>query len=203
MSCATQDLIIQKGKTFSRVLRWESGPFLYKPITNITRAAPVAITSVAHGVPDGWRVTIVSVQGMVEINSLNIPPRDEDYHAATVIGANTIELNDINSTEFEGYNMGGSGGYIQFRTPVDLAGFTARMQIRSSLTATTFLLELTTTNGRIAIDNALKTITLLVDAVTTAAITWKTGVYDLELVSGGVVTQLLSGTVTVSEEATR
>jgi len=200
MSCATQDLIIQKGKTFSKVLRWESLPFLYKPITAITKAAPAVITSAVHGIPDGWRVVIVSVQGMTEINALNTPPRDSDYHKATLVDANTINLNDVNSAEFTAYT---SGGYIQLRTPVDLAGFTARMQIRASLTATAFLLELVSPTD-IVLDNVAKTITITIAAAVTAAITWKTGVYDLELVSaGGVVTQLLSGTVTVVEEATR
>lgn len=201
MSCGRQDLIIQKGKTFSRVIRWETEPFVYKAITAITKAAPAVVTATAHGVPDGWRVAVVSVQGMIEINALNSPLKVSDFHKAKVLTANTIELNDVNSSDFTAYTSGGS---VQYYTPVALAGYTARMQIRASLTAAAFLLELTTTNGRIAIDDTLKTITLTVSAVDTAGITWKSGVYDLELVSaGGAVTQLLSGSVTVTEEATK
>jgi hypothetical protein len=200
MSCGRQDLIIQKGKTFSRVIRWESEPFIYKAITAITKAAPAVITAVGHGVPNNWRVAIVSVQGMTEINAEGSPPRTSDFTRATVLTVDTIALNEVNSAEFSTYT---SGGFVQFYTPVDLTAFTARMQIRQSETSSTILLDLNTTNGRIVIDNVAKTITLTVTAVDTALITWKTGVYDLELVSpAGVVTQLLKGTVTVEGEVT-
>ena len=56
------DLVIKQGKTFSKVLRWEAPPIIYKPITAITNAAPVRITSANHGIIDGWRVAIVSVK---------------------------------------------------------------------------------------------------------------------------------------------
>ena len=56
---------------------------------------------------------------------------------------------------------------------------------------------------RIILDNAAKTITLLVSASDTAALSWKKGVYDLEVVSSsGVVTLLLYGSVTVTKEVT-
>ncbi|MBK8773003.1 MAG: hypothetical protein IPM06_21580 [Rhizobiales bacterium] len=50
----------------------------------------------------------------------------------------------------------------------------------------TELLRLDTTNARIALDNAAKTIALTISAADTAAITWLEGVYDLELVSATV-----------------
>lgn len=203
MSCATQDLVIQKGKTFSRVLRWESEPFVYKAITAITQAAPARITAVGHGVPNGWRVAIVSVLGMTEINAPNSPPRTQDFKRATLIDVDTIELNEVNSSEFTAY---ASGGWVQYYTPVDLTGFTARMHIRPSETSSTLLLALNTDppgpDSRIVIDNTAKTITLTISATDTV-VTWKNAVYDLELVSpGGVVTQLLKGRITVEGEVT-
>jgi nicotinate-nucleotide pyrophosphorylase len=66
----------------------------------------------------------------------------------------------------------------------------------------TVLLTLTTENGGITLDNVAKTITLFIDAATTAALTWKTGVYDLEMVSGADVTELYSGKITVTFEVT-
>ena len=67
----------------------------------------------------------------------------------------------------------------------------------------TELLRLDTTNSRITIDTAGYTISLTIDATTTAGLAWTKGVYDLEVVSGsGVVTALLSGTITVSKEVT-
>jgi hypothetical protein len=192
------DLIIRKGKTFSRVLRWAAAPYIYKAITAIAQTAPATITSTAHGIPDGWRVAVVSVKGMTQINSEKSPPSGKDWHKATSVDANTVAINDINAADFSAYT---SGGYLQFLTPVDMAGYTARMSIKDVLGGTE-LLRLDTTNSRIVIDNTLKKITLTVDAATTAVITWTDGVYDLEMVSGTDVYLLLSGAVTVEDEVT-
>lgn len=87
--------------------------------------------------------------------------------------------------------------------PVDLTGFTARMHIRTAVTAASPSLELTTTNGRIVLNPTLGTITLQITAADTAALVAKRYVYDLELVSGATVTRLLQGGFTVSPEVTR
>ena len=88
--------------------------------------------------------------------------------------------------------------------PVDLTGRTARMDIRAKLTDTAVLLSLTTENGRITLGTTDGVITLHLTAIETAALTWNTGVYDLEIVaSPGDVTRLLKGSVTVSPEVTR
>lgn len=207
MTCPSSDFVLQKGKTFSRVLRWETGPIVYKAITGITKAAPAVVTAVGHGAPDGWRVAIVSIPrtSMYEINAKNAPPQDLDYHDAKVLTSSTIELNDVNSSEFHTWS---SGGYVQYNTPQDLTGYTARMQIRDTTESTTILLSLNTNppgpDSRITLDNTAKTISLVIDAVTTAALTFSAGVYDLELVSaGGIVTQLLKGAITVEEEVTK
>lgn len=193
------DIVILQGKTFSQVARWESLPIVYKPITGVTQAAPAQITCAAHLVPPGWRVAIVSVKGMLQINAKNTPPRTGDYHPATVVNAGAISLNDVNSSDYSAYI---SGGYVQYNTPVDLTSFTARMTIKDRVGGSV-LETLTTANGKIVLDNTAKTITILLDAVATAAYTWAKGVYDLEMVSpGGVVTALLTGAVTVSKEVT-
>ncbi len=87
-------------------------------------------------------------------------------------------------------------------SPVDLTGYTARMQVRPSVTSSTVLLELTTTNGGIVLGGALGTITLSATAVQTAALP-RGGVYDIELVNGSVVTRFIRGTITLSKEVTR
>jgi len=203
MTCAVQDITIIKGKTFSRILRWESLPLVYKPITAITQAAPVVITAIGHGLPDGWRVAITSVQGMRQINA-SVPskgavPLAGEFHKATVLTANTIALNAINSLEFTAYT---SGGTLVYFTPVSLAGATARLQIRATETATAILLDLVSPTN-IVIDDTAKTITITITAAVTAAFTFLTGVYELEITIGGVVTQLLRGSVTVVEEVVR
>ena len=90
------------------------------------------------------------------------------------------------------------------KAPIDLTGCTARMQIRAKIEATTPLLTLTTENGGISLGGTAGTIELLIDADDTAALTWTSGVYDLEIVfPGGQVTRLTYGSVTVSPEVTR
>lgn len=196
---ANKDFTIEQGKTFSQLLRWEAPPIIYKPITAITQAAPVSITSTAHGIPDGWRVAVVSVKGMTQLNAQNTPPKDKDYHRVTVVDVDTIEINNVNSADFKPYT---SGGYLQFNTPIDLTGFTARMTVKDKVGGTE-LLTLTTENGGINIDTANYVITLTVSAIDTEAMTWKKGVYDLEMVSAtDEVTALLAGTIIVSREVT-
>lgn len=88
-------------------------------------------------------------------------------------------------------------------TAIDLTSFTARMKIKDARTDVAALEELTTENGGITLGGVAGTIALLFSAVDTAAMTWESGVYDLELISGsGIVTRLLQGVVTVSAEVT-
>ena len=87
---------------------------------------------------------------------------------------------------------------------IDLTGYTARMQIRLKKTSTAFIHEITTAGSGITLGGVLGTITLLITDVETAAFTFTTGVYDLEIISaGGIVTRLLEGTASLSKEATK
>jgi hypothetical protein len=88
--------------------------------------------------------------------------------------------------------------------PVDLTGYTARMQIRQGVCNPDVIVELTTENDRITLGGVAGTIVLEIDADTTAAITAGCGLYDLELESSsGFVTAILYGAVTFEREVTR
>lgn len=192
-------LEIKQGATFKFVFRWETLPIIYRAISAVVAQAPVRITAVGHGLTDGWRVAVVSVKGMLDLNAANSPPRDSQYHPATVIDANTIELNDVNASRYSPYT---GGGYVQFNTPADMAAYTARMTLRNRIGGT-LLLSLTTANGRIAIDDTAKTVTLNLSAAETEAITFTGAVYDLEMVSPtNVVTSIAAGAVKVTREVT-
>lgn len=192
----TKDLTITQGSTFDLGLRWETGPIVYKAITGIAQSAPARLTVPGHGVPNGWRVAITNVKGMTDINAEANAVKDRDYHQATVVDANTLDINDINAAGFKPYV---SGGQLQFNTPVGLTGYTARMVFRDKVGGTE-LSRLTTENGGIAIDATNRTVSISLSASTTDALTWKKAVYDLDMVSAsGVVTQLLSGTVQVAK----
>ncbi len=186
---------IYQGSTFKEVLRWESSTKAYAPITGITKAAPMVVTAAAHGIPAGWRVKITNVAGMTDINSA------DNYHTATTVATNTLTFNDINSLGYKDYV---SGGVLEYNTPVDLTGFTARMQIRAKLEDTVVIHELTTENAGIVLDNVAKTIELYISATNTALFTFNTAVYSLELVSsGGIVTPFFNGTISLVREVTR
>lgn len=195
-SGARVPLQIYKGKTFTKVFRWGQPTKVYKSITAATQAAPCVITATGHGLTEGWAYRIVNAKGMVELNSL-----DGEYYKAKVLSANTLELNDLVSTDLSAYT---SGGLIVYNEPVDLSAYTARLQIRETIDATTTLVSLTSPSDGIVVDNTAKTITVSRSAIETAAYTFESGaVYDLEMVVASTVHLLAYGTVTVVEEVTR
>ena len=88
--------------------------------------------------------------------------------------------------------------------PVNLTGYTARMQIRERVESSTALVSLTSSSG-ITLGGVAGTIVITITSTQTDSLpNMKKGVYDLELVSsGGVVTRLLQGEVVVSPQVTR
>lgn len=187
------NLRIYQGSTFTQVLRWESYTKIYKPITNITKAAPVVLTVVGHGAPIGWRAKVTNVGGMKEINS-------DSYYTITDTSTDTVTFNYINAVGYTAYT---SGGILEYNEPMSLATVTARMQVRSKLTSTETLLELTTANSMIQINDVNKTITISIPAATTELLNFKSAVYSMELVNGSVVTPFIYGNITLDTEITR
>jgi hypothetical protein len=92
--------------------------------------------------------------------------------------------------------------YLQ-KQLVNLTGYTARMQVRSSAASSTALLSATTENSYITLGGAAGTITLNIPANIMAGIPAGRYVYDLELVTGSEVTSLLAGRFIVTAEVTR
>ena len=175
---ATKDLVIERGKTYSQILRWESLPIIYKAITGISKSGPVTLTVPGHGALMGWRAAVAGVTGMSDINAVYTPPKSSDYHLVTVVDTNTIQFNDVNSSLFAAYV---SGGYLQYNTPVDLTGYSAQMVITDPSSGSV-LQTLTSGNGDIVFDNVNKTITLGMNKTNTAAIAWASALYSLDMV---------------------
>lgn len=194
MSCQNkQDFCVGAGETFQPILRWGSEVLISKPITAISQAAPAVVTAVGHAVPDGWRVSVVSAKGMTQINAKEFPPRGTDWQKATVLTADTVQLNRVNSADYTAYS---SGGFLVYNTPVTLAGMTGVFTIRDAPLTGTVLATLTSTPAAgLTLNDTTKQI---LPVLATAALTWNTGYYDLELTdSGGKVTQLLTGVITI------
>lgn len=185
---------IYQGSTFKEVLRWESSTKKYSPISGITKSAPIEITSASHGIPVGWRVLVTNVLGMKEINSA------DNYQTVTATTLDTVTFNAVNALAFTDYV---SGGVLEYNTPNSLAGVTARMQIREKITSDTVIDELTTENGKLVIDDTLKTISIVVSAADTSAYSFNSAVYSMELINGIEVTPFIYGDLTLQREITR
>jgi hypothetical protein len=192
-----QNFTTRQGDTFRKVIRWEQPPYVYTPITDILQQAPVRITAPAHGLTQGWRSAVVSVQGMDEINARHLPPWDSEMYPVTVIDDDTVDLNLVNTSEFSPY---ASGGYLQFWTPVDLTGFTARMQIRDPATFD-LLWEMTSEDGGIVIDVDAKTISLYIAAANMQTFDWTFAMYDLEMISPAAIHEtIFTGNFNLTED---
>ncbi len=185
---------IYQGSTFKEVLRWESTTKVYVPITAISKSAPIIITAPGHTIPVGWRVKVTNVTGMKEINSA------DTYHTVTSVEPGTVIINAINALGYTDYV---SGGVIEYNATNSLAGVTARMQIRSKITDELVILELTTENGGITIDDTAKTITMNISAAATMLLTFASAVYSMELINGSEVTPFINGVLTLEREITR
>jgi hypothetical protein len=89
-------------------------------------------------------------------------------------------------------------------TPVNLTGYTAKMQVRETADSEDVLLELSTALGNIQITPAQGKVTLIFSPDDTSGAYWTRGRYDLELTSGtGFVTRLIQGKFSLSKEITR
>lgn len=86
--------------------------------------------------------------------------------------------------------------------PVNLTGYTAKMQVRPATDSSTVLVELSTANGRITLGGALGTIVLNAPA-TVMNFAGGVYVYDLELTSGANVTRIIMGSFTNRAEVTQ
>jgi hypothetical protein len=99
-------------------------------------------------------------------------------------------------------------------TPVNLTGYTAKLQVRSTHNSKAVILELSTTtgggNGRITLgtggDFATGAINLFISATDTAQLSVCDNtkpVYDLEMKDGFTVSRILQGNVIIVPEVTK
>lgn len=178
MSLPRLKLPIRKGETIAIPLRIESDTLTYKPITNISKSAPVTITAASHGLQNGWKAAVMNAGGMKQINCDGNPPDDAEMAPVTVVDSNTIQFNRINATGYSSYT---SGGHLACYAPLDLSAYsTGRMSIKDSVGGTE-ILSLTTANSRIELDAATNTLWIRLTDEDSAAITATSGVFDIEL----------------------
>lgn len=90
--------------------------------------------------------------------------------------------------------------------PVDLTGYTAKMQIRKTKDSSTVILELSTSNGLLVLGGVSGTITMALATGDTDPLDFVWGRYDLELYPDGDTTQairLLEGKINLSKQVTQ
>lgn len=86
--------------------------------------------------------------------------------------------------------------------PINLSGYTAKMQVRRKFDSATAVLTLATGGQGITITGPTGTINLIATDEQTGAIEGGLYVYDLELDNGGAITRLIQGQITVSPQVT-
>lgn len=192
------NLTIKRGTTFTRRVRWESRTLAYRPITAVTQTGALQLSVTAHGIPEGWPAALMNAKGgIAELNAEYNPPRDSDFHVASVVDADTVEFNAINGANYKPWT---SGGQIVFYLPENLASYgVARCQLRTSFAPDGVLLY----EAAPEIDVTNYAVELAFPAADSAAWTFDRAVYDLEVEDAdGKVQTLLFGEITVDGEVT-
>ena len=87
-------------------------------------------------------------------------------------------------------------------TPFDLTGYTARMQVRPKFGSDNAVLTISSPSSGIVITPLTGTLNLTATTAQTGDIPGGFYVYDLEISSGGVVTRLMQGSVTIRDQVT-
>lgn len=188
-----KEILIRRGETFSLDVRWGVEPYIYKAIEQISLefgAPRLKITG--HDIPDKWAVAVIRVAQPKQINAVNSPPEDDDFHEILVIDADWIEFNEMDSTGFATYT---SGGFVLYKTPQDLTGYVPRMDIKDKEGGIVLASSEVDAEPLDVIvltpDSANFKTTILIEADDTAAMAFKAGVTDLEMLGPtGAVTRL-------------
>ena len=119
-----------------------------------------------------------------------------------------LEPQQINLTIYQGssFKRAWELADTESGSPINLTGYTAKMQVRGKIKDTDPIVDLSTENGGITIvmGEDTTTMTVYIPASVTTGILVSKGVYDLELTDTlGDIYRLMEGSVTISKEVTR
>lgn len=91
----------------------------------------------------------------------------------------------------------------QNNNPVNLTGYSARLQARASTDAASTIVDLSNPSGGISLGGAAGTITLSMSEAATGALTADKAIYDLKVTDSlGTSNTLLRGTVFITKRVT-
>lgn len=192
--CCNPDgkITLYQGISFSKTWRWGIGPLVYKAITASPKSTPLRFTVTAHAVPPGWSVAFRDVGGFAgSPNAPQGPLQCDAFFSATVIDANTIELNEVDGGALGIYT---SGGQLVYFTPVSLSSSTGQLNIYDT-PAALGAVRVPLLSVVVTLDDTLKTIVGALTAVQTAGLLKQQYDYDLTITNGSNVSLLEQGTV--------
>ena len=89
-------------------LQIATGTGAAKNVTAVSKGNPCIVTSAAHGLAPGDRVTFAAVGGMTELNG--------NSYVIEYVTTNTFSLHRVDSTNFTTYTSGGTATPATFTT---------------------------------------------------------------------------------------
>lgn len=172
---------ITRGRTFEYGFLYADDEQAYLPITGMPSVAPVRLTVAGHNIPDGWPISIVCVKAPQELNTA---PDEPEF--VTVVDVDTIELNNLNAHCWKTFS---GSGLVAFSRPADLTGWQARAQVRDRINGTVLFTWHSDPDeepdGELEVDIAGAAFVLRLTDEQAAALSWRAGVYDVEVIAPG------------------
>ena len=183
---------IRLGASTDIQIRVETDEVRFAPISSISRSAPTrVVTQEAHGLLDGWRVSVIDAKGMVAIN-------DVRPTSVSVVDTTTIDLDGVSTLGMSAHTA--DSGALKWYAPKDLSGYTgARMDLKRAVGATA-VLSLHTDDGTLEIDAASSSvwIRLPATALSDAGVPPRDYYFDIELIRADGVDAICAATSTVT-----
>lgn len=179
MAAKTQNLQVERGATFRWPFYWYSDEKVVVPITVVALAYPVVLTAAAHGLPDS--AVPARILGVADWLNTSAIDADDRRHV-TKVDSDTCSL-DMSGIDQDAYD--GAGGVLVFNEPMELAaGWDAKLQVREAFDSEGVILELTSNDGEVELDNDGRVEPVFTDEMT-EALEVGTYVYDLRLTNTG------------------
>ena len=204
------DLTITRGKTFDCGFSCADDEPRQALITGMPSKVPLRLTVPGHGLPDGWPFWVSCVKAPAELNSAiesdnAYEVMAADPYFAKAVDVDTIEVPGVVAACWKSFS---GPGVLLTAPPVNLTGWHCRAQVRDKVGGELLFSwhsDPAEAHDSVAIvDVALSQFVLPMDAATTAALTWKKGVYDVEAIApdGRVYPLTAISQIAVEDEVT-
>lgn len=164
---------------------------------NVVYKQPASITNVTG---NGTTVTYTAANSFSAGQIVSI-----DQVMPYIYNLQNVAIATANATQFTVTNAA-TGIYISgglATAPIDINGYTAKMQMRSGANDPTAVLTLTTENGGIVLTGPTGNIALHATAAQTGVVNEGPYDYDIEIYQASSVIRVVQGQIVVSAQVTR